>query len=275
MRSLQGKRALVTGASRGIGVHIAESLAQEGASLVLAARNSEQLQAVTQDLQARYPDSQMEYICTDMAAPDSIAMLYTKATQDGRPIDVLVNNAGIYQYGIFEQIDFEDVNKMVQINLLGLMQLTHLVLKGMKSRGVGHVVNISSLAGLSGSAYAETYCATKHAVVGFTRALRVSLKQERSSVSASVICPGIVAETGIFNKLEVEEDVQAPALMGKSDPRRVAQAVVRSIVKDVPEVVVNPTAVRPGLAFACLFPRIMETLSLKLGLHGFLNPKSD
>ena len=134
------------------------------------------------------------------------------------------------------------------------MYLTKLVLPAMRERNMGHIVNISSLAGLSGSAYAETYCATKHAVVGFTRSLRASLKQDQSNVSASVICPGIVGETGIFKKLEIEENVKAPKLMGESRPQAVSEAVVRSIVRDLPEVIVNPTMVRPGLVLGVLLP---------------------
>ncbi len=270
MKQIRGKRALITGASRGIGIHIARALVREGVSLVLTARNEEQLKAVAQDLQ----DSQVpiEFYPSDMANHESLDGLLQKSTQSGKAIDLLINNAGIYQYGIFDETSFDDVEKMIQVNLTGLMYLTHQILPGMKSRGCGHIVHISSLAGLSGSAYSETYCATKHAVVGFNRAMRVSLKQEKSAVSTSVVCPGIVDETGIFKKLEVEDNVQAPALMGKSDPRTVAQAVIRCIQRDIPEIIVNPTAMRPGLALASLFPGLVEKVSLKLGLHGFLNP---
>ena len=270
MKQLQGKRALITGASRGIGIHIARALAKEGVALVLTARNENQLNEVAESLQSfQVP---VEVYPSDMAKPESLKQLLEKATSQGRPVDLLINNAGIYHYGIFDQTDFKNIEEMIQVNLTGLMYLTHQTLPGMKTRGLGHIVHISSLAGLSGSAYAETYCATKHAVVGFTRAMRASLKQDKSPVSASVVCPGIVDETGIFKKLEVEEDVQAPALMGKSDPRTVARTVIRCIQRDIPEVIVNPTAIRPGLAFGALFPGLMEKLSIKLGLHGFLNP---
>ena len=270
MKQIQGKRALLTGASRGIGIHIAHALATKGVSLVLTARNEDQLQEVAKSL--KNDQVAIECFASDMSSHKSLDQLVDKATENGKPIDLLINNAGIYQYGIYDETSFADVEKMIQVNLTGLMYLTHRVLPGMKSRGLGHIVHISSLAGLSGSAYSETYCATKHAVVGFNRSMRASLKQEKSPVSTSVVCPGIVDETGIFKKLEIEEDVRAPVLMGKSDPRTVANAVIRCIERDLPEVIVNPTAMRPGIAFASLFPGLMEKLSLKLGLHGFLNP---
>ena len=268
MKPLAGKRALLTGASRGIGIHIAQALAQAGADLVLTARNAEDLHRVADNLNVS--GRSVEVIAADMSDRSSLKDLVQKIQATDKPIDLLVNNAGIYGYDIFGDDDFDDIEKMIHVNLTGLMYLTHSLIPAMKSRGHGHIVNMSSLAGLSGSAYSESYCATKHAVVGFTRALRASLKQQGAKVSASVICPGMVAETGIFEKLSEEEGVQAPALMGKSNPRHVADAVVRSIVKDLPEVIVNPSPIRPAIALSALFPAFMERLTLKLGLHNFL-----
>ena len=273
MKIIQGKRALLTGASRGIGVHIAQALAAYGVKLILTARNGEELEEVATKLRAK--GAEVETFVSDMADLSSLESLIRDATQNGKPIDILINNAGIYAYGVFGDTAFSDIQKMIQVNLTGLMYLTHSVLPGMKSRGCGHIVNMSSLAGLAGSAYSESYCATKHAVVGFTRALRASLKQDRADVSASVICPGIVNETGIFEKLSTEQGIEAPALMGTSNPRLVADSVIRSIVKDLPEVIVNPSPMRPGLALNALFPALMEWLTIKLGLHGFLPPGQD
>ena len=273
MKNLQGKRALLTGASRGIGIHIAQALVASGAELILTARSDKELNDVATRL--RQEGAKVEVIVSDMADLASLERLVKAATAHQRPIDILVNNAGIYAYGVFGDASFDAIQKMIQVNLTGLMYLTHALLPDMRKRDQGHVVNISSLAGLAGSAYSEPYCATKHAVVGFTRALRASLKQDRSRASASVICPGIVDETGIFEKLSVQEGVQAPALMGKSNPRHVADAVIRCIVKDLPEVIVNPSPMRPGLVLTTLFPAFMEWLSIKLGLHGFLPPGQD
>jgi len=142
------------------------------------------------------------------------------------------------------------------------------VLPEMLQRNRGHIVNLASLAALGGYAHGESYVATKHAVLGFTRALRASMQSEERNVSASAVCPGYVSETGMFARKVTTHGSQAPGIMGTSSPDAVAKAVLKAIQTDAAEVVVNPRPVRPMVAFALLFPRAGEWLARKIGISG-------
>ncbi|MCA9490242.1 MAG: SDR family NAD(P)-dependent oxidoreductase, partial [Myxococcales bacterium] len=183
------------------------------------------------------------------------------------PIDVLVNNAGLESIGRFEELDPLDLDRVIALNLTVPMQLVRRVLPGMIERGRGHVVNIASLAGLAVMAHNEAYSASKFGVVGFTRALRASLQHEGRAVSASAVCPGFVAEAGMFADQQREQGVATPSLVGATTPQRVAAAVVRAVERDLPEVIVTPGPMRPMLALAALAPSLGEWLSPKFGAN--------
>ena len=142
----------------------------------------------------------------------------------------------------------------------------------MLSRNRGHIVNISSLAGKSAPAFQEPYAATKAGLIGFTSSLRATYRG--SGVSASVVVPGFV-EAGIYAQLKKRSGLAAPALLVTSPPEKVAQAVVKVIEKDLPEIIINPLPVRPLLAFIALFPKAGEWLSDKTGGNDFFRKVVD
>ena len=263
MRNLQGRTALVTGASKGIGVHIARALANEGMNLILAARSAEKLERVAEDLRAT--GCRVLCIRADLSDRPSLEMLAERAEQEQGGIDLLVNNAGTEQWSAFDQLPVEAIDRIVAINLNAPMVLSRLLLPHMIRRGRGHIVNVSSVAGLGGIAYAEPYCATKHGLVGFTRSFRATALSEGYPVSCSVICPGLVADAGMYDDVRREFDIEAPRLIGTSRPEKVARAVVRAVKRDLPEVVVNPTPIRPLVALALFAPRLALRLIMKLG----------
>ena len=152
------------------------------------------------------------------------------------------------------------------------MVMARLVLPDMLQRGRGHIVNISSLAGKAGPAFQEPYAATKAGLIAFTFSLRASYR--RAGVSASVIVPGFV-EAGIYAKLKEKSGCSAPPLLGTSSPEAVAQAVLRSVRRDVPEIVVNPIPVRPLLALTTMFPSLGEWLLGQTGGHEFFRDVVD
>jgi short-subunit dehydrogenase len=156
---------------------------------------------------------------------------------------------------------------VIGTNLVAPMRLTRKALPGMIARGRGHVVNVASLAGLSVTAFNEIYSASKFGLVGFTRALRASLQQDGSPVSASAVCPGFVVGEGMFADQQRDAGVQPPRLIGFTTPEKVADAVVRAVERDLPEVVVNPGPMRPLLALGLLFPRLSEWLAPRIGAN--------
>lgn len=260
MKELRGKTALVTGASRGIGAHIARALAGEGMRLVLAARSAGALEGIAAELRAR--GTEVATIPADLGRRDQIEALAERAVA----VDVLVNNAGLELAASYHTVAPETIGELIAVNLTAPMILTRLLLPGMIARGGGHIVNISSLAGLVGTPYGEVYCATKHGLVGFTRGLRLTAEAEGYGVGASVICPGFISQEGMFADAAGGAGVEAPALLGTSPPEAVAKAVVRAIVRDEPEVIVNGRPVLPMLLTQLFSPRLAPRIASRVGV---------
>jgi len=267
MRDLKNRTALVTGASQGIGVYIARALAAEGMNLILAARSADKLESVAEDLRAT--GSQVLCIPTDLSDRASLAALAERVEGEGGGVDLLINNAGVELSMLFGEVPMEDIDQIIEVNLRAPIVLSRLLLPKMIRRGRGHIVNISSLAGLGGVAYQELYCATKHGLVGFTRSLRATASNEGYPVGCSVVCPGFVDDVGMYVNMSRESGVKAPLSFGTSPPERVARAVVRAVQRDVPEIVVNPMPIRPLLVVALLAPRFALWLLNQLGISRF------
>lgn len=262
---ISGSVAVLTGASRGLGPVIGEALAKRGANLVLAARNASELDAVAERL--RSLGGRVIAVPTDIAVPEQLRALVARAQAEFGRIDLLINNAALEQVDFFEHLSEAQTEQYVTVNLTAPLQLTRLVLPGMLERGTGHIVNIASVAGYGAAAFGETYGATKAGLVGFTRSLRASLQTQGKAVSASVICPGFVASAGMFADMQAAHAVSAPQIMGTCTPEAVARAVLSSIEHDSPETFVGQRPLRLMFAMGLLFPRLMEVLTLKLGVN--------
>lgn len=240
MRELKGKTALVTGASRGLGMHITRALAAEGMNLVLAARSREKLEAVAGA--ARGIGVEAAAIPTDVTDQDSLERLVETARSQFGSIDVLINNAGALVLYPFDKLAIEDMERVLRINLTAAMILTRLVIPGMLERGSGHIVNMSSIAGKWGPPCDQVYGATKAGLIAFTESLRNEYRG--TGVSASVICPGYVEEAGMYHDGRRVTKTEAPRWVGRTWPRDVTRAVVKAIVRDRPEIIVNTPPAR-------------------------------
>ena len=263
MKALRGKTALLTGASRGIGIHIARALARKGVNLVLLARNAELLEKVSSQLK---PSGVKVYtIAADLGNIDQLSQLVDEADSLDNGVDILINNAGIDVCVPYHRINTDDIGQIINVNLTAPMILSKLFLLKMIERGEGHIVNIASLSGLFGTPYDESYTASKHGLVGFSRSLRYSATGESYPVGISVICPGFISDTGMWADAEREADVKAPSSIGTSSPEKVAKAVIKAITRNKLEVIVNPTPIRPLLLLQSLFPSIAPWLTQKSG----------
>ena len=260
MKNLRGRTAILTGASKGIGVHVARALAKQGTNLVLAARSVNALEEVRKAVERQ--GVRAIAVPTDVGDRSALKSLAERAVSEFGSIDILVNNAGIELILAYHKLRPEEIEEMVRVNLIAPMHLTWLVLPGMLERRQGHIVNMSSLAGKAGPAYEEPYGATKAGLIGFTQSLRGSYR--RSGVSASVVCPGFVEE-GMYAKTKEEFGVTVPRLLGVSKPEAVASGVIRAIKKDLPEVIVNPGPIRPLLTMAAISPSLGEWMIERIG----------
>ena len=176
-------RALVTGASSGIGEVLARKLAAEGTDLVVVARDRERLEALAADLPV-----EVEVLRADLADKAQLAAVEARLVASEAPIDLLVNNAGFGTYGAFVELDADEEEREVQVNCNALVRLCHAAAPGMLQRGSGTIVNVSSLASRAAAPRNAVYAATKAFVSHFSDALHEELRG--SGVTVTVVEPG-------------------------------------------------------------------------------------
>jgi len=186
---LAGQVAVVTGASRGIGLAIARRLGQMGARVSLCARNAANLERAASDLRAA--GIQVLALRTDVTRGDEVASLVSETQRTFGPVDILVNNAGIGIFGPFQEQTEADWNAIMDTNLKSVFLVSRAVAPGMIRRKTGHIINIGSLAGKSAFANGAVYCASKWGLLGLTGCMAEELRAHGIRVSA--ICPGSVA----------------------------------------------------------------------------------
>ena len=167
--SYRGARALVTGASAGLGAEFAHQLAAKGMDLVLAARRRERLEALASELRATHGGA-VEVVAVDLLESGAPSRLWRDATAQ-RPVDLLVNNAGFGAQGRFDEVDLERHLDMVRLNCGALLELAHAAIRTMRPLGAGAIVNVASIAGHQPVPYLATYAASKAFVVSLSQAL--------------------------------------------------------------------------------------------------------
>jgi 3-hydroxybutyrate dehydrogenase len=186
--SLEGRGAVVTGGGRGIGRAVARALAEEGAAVVVTARSTKEIEGVAAELAA---DGLVAHaLPCDVADEASVAKMAERAIALVGTVDVLVNNAGIALSNPVKRLPLEEWNRILAVNATGTFLCTRAFLQGMIDRRWGRVINVASVAGLRGGRYIAAYTASKHAQVGFTRALAAEVADQGITVNA--ICPGYV-----------------------------------------------------------------------------------
>jgi NAD(P)-dependent dehydrogenase (short-subunit alcohol dehydrogenase family) len=186
-QALAGRHAVVTGASRGIGLAVVEELARLGADVTLMGRDRERLAAQAARIGEEF-GCRSQWVAVDVARPESIVEAFGAAQQRLGAAAILVNNAGIASAAPLLRTSLEEWNRLLAVDLTGPFVCTQQVLKSMTSAGFGRIVNIASTAGLTGYAYVTGYCAAKHGLIGMTRALAMELA--RSGVTVNAVCPG-------------------------------------------------------------------------------------
>ena len=242
---LAGEVAIVTGASSGIGEATAEALASRGASVVLAARRADELEAVAERI--RTEGGEALVVPTDVTEDDDIDALVAETVDEFETIDILVNNAGVMLLEPLESADRDNLRQMIEVNLLGLMNLTHAALPTMQAQDSGHIVNISSTAGRRAGAKSSGYNATKFGVNAFTEAVRQEVTTD--GIRTIIIEPGAV-DTELQEhipdeeiKQQIEEGMIESMTPLESDDiaRAITYAVTQPQHVNVNEVLIRPT----------------------------------
>jgi len=187
--AIQGKLAVVTGASRGIGFAIARRLAQLGANLGVCARDAHRLASAKSELERE--GTKVLAIAADLSKPGEIKSFVARVEQSLGPVDILINNAGVGYFAPIQDATEENWDAVLDTNLKAVFLLSKAVAKGMIQRKTGHIVNIASLAGKNAFAGGAVYCASKWGLLGLTECMAEDLRGHGIRVSA--VCPGSVA----------------------------------------------------------------------------------
>jgi short-subunit dehydrogenase len=255
----QGRTALVTGASRGIGPLIARRIAGIGGHVVLTGRSAADLEAVASGLAASGAD--VSFIPADLIQPGAAESLAETIEDEHGGIDLLVNNAGGDPLREFHTMTIEENLRTLQLNLIAPVTLTHAVLPGMLRRGQGHIVNISAMAGRVSFPFTEVYAAAKDGLIGFTRVLRADYHAR--GVSASVLILGAIRDAGQGQRMLDESGMKASGFMAPAEA--VARAVVKAVQKDRGELVIQPGPGRLLRAVMDYFPVLGPVLNRAAG----------
>lgn len=201
---MQGRvrTALVTGASSGIGLELCRLLARDGARVVMVARDEERLQRAARWIQAEHPGSGLTLMPADLSAPGGAGALMARVGREVDPIDFLVNNAGVGASGPFAASERARVMGLIQLNIVSLVELTHVLLPDLLERRRGIILNVASTAAFLPGPWMAVYYASKAFVLSFSEALAEEVGG--SGVSVTALCPGPTA-TGFQKRAGIEQ----------------------------------------------------------------------
>jgi NAD(P)-dependent dehydrogenase (short-subunit alcohol dehydrogenase family) len=214
--------ALVTGASQGIGRAIALALATHGADVAVAARSLTALETVAAEIEA--VGRHAVAVTCDVTSSASVDQAMARTREALGPIRILVNNAGISSSAPLSRLDEKTWRQTLDVNLTGTYLCTRAALGDMLTRASGRVINVASIAGRVGFAYTAAYCASKHGVLGFTRA--IALEVARSGITVNAICPGwvdtdmTVASIGRIAVTTGRSEMEARRVLEAMSPQR-------------------------------------------------------
>lgn len=247
--NLRGKLVLLTGASSGLGPFIARRLRRDGARFVLSARRQAELGRLAREL------GESRVVTADLSKPGEAERLAAEAG----PVDILVANAGLPGTGLLESFSVAQIDSVLNVNLRSAIVLARLLAPAMVERGGGHVVLMSSIAGVQALPSTSMYNATKFGLRGFGLALRQELGPRR--VGVSVIMPTFVSEAGMW----AETGLKAHPLAGEVTPDQVAEAVRTGIVRNRGEIRVGSLMLLTSLKMAALAPGLAERVTAASG----------
>lgn len=253
MEGFEGKRVLITGGARGLGLAIARTFAREGAEPILVDLDSEALDEALGGLRGRAVSAR-GYVA-DVTDPTEVEELRDRVHEEAGPVEILVNNAGVVFGGPFLDVPLERHLATLRVNTEGLLIVTHTFLSDLIVSREGHLVNIASASGFIGLPYGSSYAASKWGVIGFSESIRLELeKQGHDRVGVTTVCPSYV-DTGMF------EGVEPPKLTRFLEPNEVAEKILSAVTDDDP-FVLEPWIVKvtPFLARA-LPTKISDRLS--------------
>lgn len=236
LRPLSEQVVVLTGASSGIGRATAIEFGRRGASVVLAARNAEALHTAAREVEAA--GGRALVVVTDVADAAQVFRLAEDAVARFGRIDTWINNAAVSEYGTVEEISLEEIERIVAVNLLGTIYGIRAALPHLRRAGGGALINVGSVLSDRAVPLQSTYCATKHAVKGFTEAVRMELEHERAGVHVTLIQPAVI-NTPYYNHARARMAFEPRAMFPVYEPSLVAEAIIHAARHPVRDLVVG------------------------------------
>ncbi|MCM3730592.1 SDR family oxidoreductase [Fictibacillus nanhaiensis] len=258
MSALKNKVVVITGASGGLGAHLAMDAAKKGAFPVLLARREDQLKIVQKTI-LKETGVHAPFYILDVSNPDGVDQVFSQVLSDQQNIHILVNNAG---YGIFEEFaeaSWQNIEGMFSTNVLGLMACTRAVLPHMLYRGNGHIINIASQAGKISTPKSSVYAATKHAVLGFSNGLRLEVAHK--GVHVTTVNPGPIA-TDFFTLADKSGNYVKNVQKLMLQPSHVSEKIINAMERPVRELNL-PWWMNVGSTVYQVMPKLVEKLGGK------------
>jgi short-subunit dehydrogenase len=258
---IEGRRALVTGATGGIGRAIARALHERGAHVVLTGRREKVLQELVRDLGG----NRAEALPADLSSADEARALVERA---GR-VDILVANHALPASGRLDDYTPEEIDRALDVNLRAPIHMAHALVPGMIERGDGHLVFVSSMSGKVAAGAGSIYSATKFGLRGFATSLHEEL--ERDGVGVTTVFPGFISDAGMF----ADTGIELRKGVGLRSPEQVAAAVVKGIEKNRNEIDVAPLVLRAGGWMAGISQSAVQRITRAAGSEDVARQLSD
>lgn len=243
-KNIAGKVVIITGASSGLGEAAALHLSEQGATVVLAARRTDRIESITKTIQDK--GGKALAVGTDVTNYAQVQHLVATAIKEFGHVDVLINNAGLMQQSPLDSQKVDEWNRMIDINIKGVIYGISAMLPHMQSRKSGHIINVASVAGHKVTPAGSVYCATKHAVRAISEGLRQEVKPY--NIRTTIISPGAV-DTELPSHITHEASAKGIqgfykdyAIPASSFARTVAFAISQPDDVDINEILFRPTA---------------------------------
>ncbi|MEW6078655.1 MAG: SDR family NAD(P)-dependent oxidoreductase [Thermodesulfobacteriota bacterium] len=262
MGFLEGRKAIVTGGAMGIGLATARRLLAQGCDVTIWDMNRDALEKASDELKTLKQGAVYAHLC-DVTDREKVMALASTAEREMGRVDILINNAGIEKHGRFCDVSLDEWERETAVNFRSILYTTHAILPGMYRRNEGHIVNISSAAGLIGVADVAVYAATKWAVLGLTESLRAEAVMDGKNIAFTSVHPHFIRE-GLFSggRLNLLGELLVPRIRSHDV---VARAIVDKALRRRRNVVKIPVTLHLGLLFRALLPdRWLQVVLVRL-----------
>ncbi|MBM7646150.1 short-subunit dehydrogenase [Scopulibacillus daqui] len=258
-KSLKNRKIIITGASSGIGKEMAIIAASRGAVPILLARSLDKLQMIQRHIHHDY-DIVPDIHSLDVSDSDAVRLVFNEMIEKHKDIDALINNAGFGVFDYFSEASPDDIKRMFEVNVIGLMVCTRMLVPYMLKRNRGHIINVASIAGKLATPKSTVYAASKHAVLGFTNGLRMELA--KTNIHVTAVNPGPI-RTNFFDIADPSGQYIANVSRYIVEPEQVAKRVVNVIGTNTREVNI-PWTMNAGARLYQFFPRLVEKAAANL-----------